>query len=427
MITVSATNRVVFITQRFPPDKGGNAARMHDITTNLSEWDVTVLSPPPSYPPGEFERSKKRKQTETVKDVTVHRLWTWQPTVENPSMSRRLAYYLTFGIHAMLWLLFNVRKYDVVVTSTPPISTGAPGLLGKALGKPWVVDVRDLWIDASISLDYLEAGSLIERISRRFQRRVLHSADRIAVTTETLGQKLTESYGEALADKLVHIPNGVDIEQFQPCQEQQTRMEVTANGGSTVESIPNGGKFTIIYTGNLGSSQDLESCIHAMEFVSTDATLRLVGSGDVESELKRLVTELEVDDRVTFDGLRPRSEIPSLLNRATIGIAPLKSSDELEYAMPTKVYEYMGSGLPVLVTGRGEIERVIEDAECGVHVDNDPKQIAAAIDELLADERKLQQFSTNGREYVESNYDRKVIAAKLSDELTELVRADSDG
>jgi hypothetical protein len=64
-------NRVVFVTQMFPPEKGGNASRIHDTATSLQagSWDVTVLAPPPTIPAGEFDRSWQRIRSETVDGV----------------------------------------------------------------------------------------------------------------------------------------------------------------------------------------------------------------------------------------------------------------------------------------------------------------------------------------------------------------------
>jgi glycosyltransferase involved in cell wall biosynthesis len=93
--------------------------------------------------------------------------------------------------------------------------------------------------------------------------------------------------------------------------------------------------------------------------------------------------------------------------------------------MPTKLYEYIASGLPVLVTGCGEIERFVDEVTCGVHTENDPKQIAAALDDLLGDEGRRRELGQNGREHVEANYDRKAIAKRLGMELHELITADT--
>lgn len=435
-VRMTGKRRCVFVSQRFPPDKGGNAARIHDMTAHLNgrDWDATVLAPPPSYPPGEFDRSFRRKRTETRDGVTVHRLWAWQPQVENPGTVRRLAYYLTFGLHAMLWLLWHVRRYDAVVITTPPISTGAPGLLAALLGKPWVVDVRDLWIDASVSLGYLEAGSALERVSRRFQRSVLHTADRIAVTTETLGASLQETYGESLGEKTFHLPNGVDTDRFRPGAEaggatvhapDGNVAHADGHGGAVAPdpaAKPDGGEPTIVYTGNLGSAQDLESCIRAMSHLSDEtAVLRLVGGGDLESDLKQLTERQGLRDRVEYAGAVPREEIPEILREATVGVAPLRDTEELAYAMPTKVYEYLASGLPALVTGRGEVKQFVEDSGGGVWADNDPEQVAARLDELLADAQLRRRLAADGREHVVANYDRKGLARRLGAELTWLV------
>lgn len=453
--------RVVFVSQMYPPDKGGNAARIHDVATNLTdeEWEVSVLAPPPCYPPGEFDRSWRRIRTKTVDEVTVHRLWSWQPRSEDPGTVPRLAYYFLFGIHAALWMLLNGRRYDAVVTTTPPISTGGPGLVASALGASWVVDVRDLWIDASISLGYLEAGSALERVSRRFQRHVLQTADRIAVTTQTLGDSIQHTYGQQLAEKTILVPNGVDVERFRPHAElgsgrngassdhPEAEREPETSGGDDGDGDPDdeepaidehtakavgeadvitdGGGPTIIYAGNLGTAQDLESCLRAMTHLShEDASLQLVGRGDVESNLRRLADELGLRDRVDFVGIVPRDAVPALLAAATIGIAPLQDTSELAYAMPTKVYEYMACGLPTVVTGRGEIERFVAESGGGVHAANDPERIAERMAELLANERLRERMSERGRQHVEAGYDRGTIARDLGAELDRLVAAE---
>ena len=407
--------RLVFVSQAFPPEKGGNASRIHDNATSLTDenWDVTVLSPPPCYPPGEFDRSWQRQSTDQVNGVTVHRLWTWQPTRQDPSFVSRLVYYLVFAVHALVWMLLNARRVDVVVTSTPPISTGAPGLVMSALGKPWLVDVRDLWIDASISLGYLEEGSRIERVSRQFQRTVLYRADRISVTTPSMRRLVCERYGEALEEKTVVLPNGVNTDEFAPRDESGSGQRSVSDAA---ESQP-----TIIYTGNLGHAQDLESLVRAMAHLSSDdAVLKLVGSGDAESELKRLTAELGLDDRVEFVGLVERERIARLIIDAAVGAAPLKNSDELSYAMPTKVYEYLACGVPALVAGRGEIERFAERSGAAIHVENDPERIAEQLDELLADEMRREALGDDGRRYIESNYDRREIASMFDDQLTQI-------
>jgi glycosyltransferase involved in cell wall biosynthesis len=402
------TRHVVFVSQRYPPEQGGNASRIRDTAVNLQHqgWDVTVLSPVKSYPFSEFERSRTWQTTESDGEVTVHRFWTWQPQTVDPSLIQRLAYFLIFALHATWWLLRNFRRYDAVITSSPPITTQLPGLATSLLGKPWVADVRDLWIDAAVSLGHIGEGSLPERLARRFQEFALRTADRITVTTDATTTELETTYGPGLARKAVLIPNGVDTDTFHP---------------TDAEKDP-----TIVYTGNIGSAQDLEACVRAMARLTHDeATLQLVGSGDVEPDLKRLVDNLSIEDRVEFTGLVPREVVPAILNEAMVGIAPLEDTDALQYAMPTKVYEYMACGLPTVVTGGDHIERFIEESGGGVHVENDPDRIAEVFDELLSDQTYRTGLAERGHEHVVERYTRDGIARRLNDELVELVDADT--
>lgn len=403
----ASEDRLVFVTQQFPPDRSGHASRMHDMTTKLADrgWSVEVVAPPPSFPHGEFERRWARTETTHTDGVSVRRLWAWQPVESDPSVLSRLAYYVTFALHALVWLLYARRRYDVVVTTTPPISTGLAAFPLALSGTPWVVDVRDLWIDASVSLGFIEEGSTLERASRWFQQRVLETADRITVTTHALGDSLCTQYGSSLAGKVRHVPNGVDVTRFR------------ADGGARASDGPP----VIIYVGNIGHAQDLQACVEALPRLSEPATLRLVGGGDLVPALREQVDELGLEDAVEFVEPVPREEIPGLLAEAAIGLAPLKDDTELDYAMPTKVYEYLGCGLPVLATGHGELEHFVEASGGGIHVDNDPDAIAAGLDQLLADPDRRAEMGAQGREYVCTEYARERIAARFDEELRGLV------
>jgi glycosyltransferase involved in cell wall biosynthesis len=396
-------SEVLVVSQTYPPEKGGNAARIGDTCSHLVDegWGVTVLAPPPTYPHGEFERSWTRKETHTREDVTVVRLWGWQPTTSDPSFLSRLAYFLFFPLHAVVWLLFNARQYDVIVTSSPPIFTGAVGLVWTLLGSdPWVVDVRDLWIDASVGLGFIDEGGILERASRAYEGLMLRMADRVTVTTTVLGERLSEQY-DVDSEKIVHLPNGVDTGVYEPTDS---------------ESEP-----TIVYTGTIGYAQALEPCVRAMSKIDhPDATLKIVGDGDVKNELEAIVTEEGLEDRVSFTGLVPREEIPRILDEAAVGIAPLEEDDSLEYAVPTKAYEYMSSELPVVATGVGEIEALIENSGGGVFVQTDPEKLAVVFDSLLNDAERRESLGAAGRKHVVEQYDREVVAQELHDVLCDV-------
>ncbi|WP_128905526.1 glycosyltransferase family 4 protein [Halorubrum amylolyticum] len=411
--------RVVVVSQHYPPDRSGNASRVSDTCSHLAEgdWGVTVVAPPPAFPHGQFDRSWKRETTETVDGVTAHRLWSWQPASEDPGFLARMAYYLLFPLHALCWVLVHRREYDAIVTSSPPIFTGLAGLpFGLLTDTPWIVDVRDLWIDAAVGLGFIDEGGAIERASRWYEGFVLRTADRVTVTTRVLGEDLVDRYG--LDEGTVrHLPNGVDTETFRPSDaDREATTDADREATTDADREP-----TIVYAGNVGHAQDLAACVRAMSSVaSPDATLRIIGDGDTRDQLERLVAEEGLGDRVEFVGLVPRETIPELLDGAMIGVAPLKRDDTLEYAVPTKAYEYMACELPVVATGVGEIEALIDESGGGLFVDNDADRLATAFDDLLSDAERRDALGASGRTHMVERYDRGVVARELGRVLDEV-------
>jgi colanic acid biosynthesis glycosyl transferase WcaI len=276
-------------------------------------------------------------------------------------------------------------------------------LLPKALfRKPWIVDVRDLWIDASVSLGFIKKGSLYEKVSRRFEQIFYDRSDLISVTTLESIKRIRQSYASLKEDKFVLISNGVDTEKFyRPLVEK---------------------KKQIIYSGNIGHAQDLEKVVLAMKEVTKrhDVKLVIIGDGDLKEQLIRTAKENGLDGCVVFRDLVPRDRVPELISESRIGVAPLKDVETLEYAIPTKVFEYMACGIPFVGCSRGEIASIAERSGAGIIAPNSVEGIAVSICRLLEDEALEKEMGDNGRRFVKEHYDRRNIARVLRDRIVAL-------
>jgi colanic acid biosynthesis glycosyl transferase WcaI len=402
--------RILIVSQHFPPDRSGNASRIADMSYQLqnSGVQVTVLSPHPSFPSGAFRRVWKNLNIRFENNTRIINLWTWQPNSGDPTFLSRMGYYLIFPIHAIIWYIFHFKEFDIIMTSAPPIFTGLPGLFAeKILKKPWIMDVRDLWIDASITLGFLEKDSAFEKISRKYERICYSAANLICVTTHELGRRILKTYKKIDEDKIKITSNGVDTMFFYP--------------------VPIKKKNQIIYAGNIGHAQDLEKVILSMKKIRERINLKflIVGDGDIKTQLEAFTKENKLSDCISFIGLVPREEMPRMFSESLIGLAPLKRLSSLEYAVPTKAYEYMACGIPFLGCGNGEIRNLAERSGGGVIADNSSDAIADAILNLLNDPEKMSEMGANGRAYVKKFYDRKQIAMSLKENIGDIVNAGS--
>ncbi len=390
--------KILVISQHFPPDRSGNASRIFDITRHIAKYgdDVTVLSPHPNFPHGSFERKWSLSESKHIEGINVINILSWLPGSKDPGFVSRMGYYLTFPIHTVLWTFFNHRKFDVIITSAPPIFTGFGGLFSKVLfRKKWVMDVRDLWINASISLGFLKQGSLFEKMSRMYEQACYSRADLICGTTQELGEDIVRTYRNIDETKVKVVPNGVDTELFYPLD------------------IPK--KNQMIYAGNIGHAQDLENVILSLKKINEKFEMKLIiaGDGDIKEDLMELTVENGLDDLVEFPGMVPRGKVPEMFSESLIGLAPLKKLKTLEYAVPTKAYETMACGIPFVGCGEGEIRKLAEASGGGVIAENSADDIADTIIDLLEDPRKMKEMGNNGRTFVEEYYSRQQIAANL--------------
>ena len=113
-----------------------------------------------------------------------------------------------------------------------------------------------------------------------------------------------------------------------------------------------------------------------------------MANGDIKGHLEKVTVENGLTDYVEFPGSLPREEIPKMLSESLIGVAPLKKLKTLEYAVPTKAYEYMACGIPFIGCGEGEIRKLAERSGGGIIAENDPDAIADTILYILKNPRE---------------------------------------
>jgi glycosyltransferase involved in cell wall biosynthesis len=260
-------------------------------------------------------------------------------------------------------------------------------------GKKWIMDVRDLWIAASISLGFLRKGGIREQVTRFFEKKCLIESDAICVTTHELGCRLSND--PEIRKKIHLIPNGVDTGFFYP--------------------QPRNKKDQIVYAGNIGHAQDLDLVIQAVQLINQKRHLEFIiaGGGETKIHLEHLVNSASLQKIVHFPGILPRKEIPRLFSESLLGVAPLKNLQSLEYAAPTKVYEYLSCSIPFVGCGTGEIQDLAYGSGAGVIAKNSPESIAEAILRLVDDPIMRAKMGDSGREFVEQKYTRRAIAKTL--------------
>jgi len=170
-----------------------------------------------------------------------------------------------------------------------------------------------------------------------------------------------------------------------------------------------------IYLGAITLVRGVEQMVRAMEHPLMPQGARLTLAGDFEDDaLLRRVGALPGWSRVDALGRVSRDDLAPVLARSRIGLLVLQPAPNFEQSLPTKLFEYMGAGLPVIASRFMECREIVEEYGCGVLVDpEDTDAIARAMQHLFTDAALARAMGERGRAAVQSRYQWRSEAKNL--------------
>jgi colanic acid biosynthesis glycosyl transferase WcaI len=400
---------VLLLIIQFPPDVNPSGMLMAQLGEGLVArgHQVSVLTAFPHY--AQFrvadEFRGKLFERSTYRGMDVLRLYV-HASGSKQSMLRRLMSYLSFNALATAAGLFDGRSYDVILCSNGSFFSGlAAGVIGAARGAPYIYNVQDLYPETPV-----QAGQLQNRVAIRtlewLERFMYSRAAHISVISPGFRENIVAK-GIA-ADKVSTIPNFVDTEFIQPLPKDNPLSR----------RLGLADKFVVTHAGNVGYVYDLDTLVEAAALLRSqpDIHFLIVGDGVARPRLEAKVNELGLDN-VRFLPYQPRESLPLLRAASDLQVALYKQR-AARYSMPSKVYEIMASGRPVLASAdpRTDLWSLIVNTGCGVCVEpSEPAKLASAITALSADPALRQRMGERGRREAEQTYSVEAVVSMYDD------------
>jgi colanic acid biosynthesis glycosyl transferase WcaI len=388
---------VAILTQYYPPEMGAPQARLSGLARNLvsAGHKVTVLTAMPNYPSGKIRSGYGGLfRKEEIDGISVIRTFIY-PT-KTVALFARLASYFSFVLSSLVLGSVFLPRVDYLITESPPLFLGIAGfLLSRFKGARWIFNVSDLWPESAVRLGVVSDG-LGLRLATKLEAFCYRKAWLVTGQSREILSNIHERFP---AVSTYHLSNGVDTEAFGPGRRSaQLRAEL---GGD--ESC------IALYAGLHGIAQGLDQILDAAVLLGDLGGLRIIfaGDGPEQARLASRCAELGLSN-VRFLGALDREQMPGLLASADVALVPLKS--KLPGAVPSKIYEAMGSGIPVVLVADGEAADIITRSGAGIVVGHgDIRAIADALKELAENEALRKQMGEAGRQAATLNFDRKAI------------------
>jgi glycosyltransferase involved in cell wall biosynthesis len=404
--------RITFLTHYFPPEVGAPQARLYELAKRLNDAGdtVTVVTGMPNYPTGVIQSGYRGRfaMEERMDGVRVLRRWVF--ATPNSGFFKRILNHLSFVLSS-LTAIRKVGPTDVIFVESPPLPIGLAALVFSRLkNAPYVFNVSDIWPQSAIELGMLRNPIAI-RVAEMLERHFYRKAARVTVPTPGMVARLAAR--GIPREKLVWLTNGVDTDTYRP---QPPDPEFARKLGLD-------GHKVFLYAGTHGLAQGLDVVLEAAKLTDDrDILYVLAGEGADKAALVAKAASEGITN-VRFLPNQPKSSMPALLNIAYAAIITLKPLDLFRSALPSKMFESMAVGKPIVASLWGEAADMVQTAGCGVVAEpGDAPALHAAVEALAEDPGRARKMGDVGRDYVIEHFNRKKIAERLRELLREAAR-----
>lgn len=392
--------RILILTQYFYPEN----FKINDLAQEFHErgHSVTVLTGIPNYPAGRWFSGYGYTSV-------GHEDWNGIRICRVPMLPRyagkgiHLALnYISFALLATILSPFMCNdKADVIFVYEPsPFTVGLPAVFLRWLKRaPLWFWVQDLWpesVSAAGQVNSVVVLGLLGKMVRFIYRR----CDTVLVQSSGFVQPAIKSGADA--EKIRYFPNWAES-YYRP----------VAN--AVVEDMPSG--FNIVFAGNMGAAQSLETIVAAAyELKDVDGlNWVMIGDGRRKAWMMQEVDRLGIAGNVVFLGRKPAEEMPNYFSVADALLATLTREYIFSLTIPAKVQSYLACGRPVIAALDGVGNDIVREASCGFSVPaSDGKALADAarkMYDMSAGERE--SMGKSGLEYYRTHFDKK----RLLDDL----------
>lgn len=400
---------ILIISQYFWPE----SFRINDLAEGLVErgHNVTVLTGKPNYPQGNFYPGYNflNKNSESYGSIKIIR----SPLIPRGKNRLQLSLnYLSFAFFASIVGVLRCKRPDVIfVFETSPITVAFPAIFLKKIKKvPILFWVQDLWPESVIAVGAIRSKRILKWLERLVNF-IYKRCDYILTTSKAFFDSI-KKYNVS-QEKLKYFPQTCESF-YQPIKNSTSLSED--------KLLPKG--FRIIFSGNIGIAQDVETILGAANLLKEHTEIKWIflGDGSKRNWLQDEIKRCKLDETVYWLGHHSVESMPHFFACADAMLVILKKDPVYSLTIPGKIQSYLACAKPIIAALDGAGKQVIEEANAGLATHSgDPQSLASIamnMYKLSANERM--QMGINGRQYFDKYFQREILLQNLENWMNEL-------
>ena len=400
---------IAYYSHYFSPEIGAPSARIQDMADQWIDLghEVQVVTCFPNHPTGRLYPGYRpgRYLYEAMSGISVHRHWTY--ITPNKGFLKKSMGHLSFIPGSMLFSQRHVAGPDIVIGSSPTFFAAMAGAgLARKRRAPFVMEVRDLWPAIFVELGVLKNRLAIDLLEK-WEMSLYRRASRVVTVTDAFRDNIIAR--GIPEEKVVTITNGADVDFWKPAEKPVGLMR----------SLDLEGRFVALYIGAHGISQALSRIIDSADLLKEEAGIRFlfVGEGAEKEQLQTRCREKGLENVIFLDPV-DKATVKEYYALADVCLVPLRDIPLFDTFIPSKMFEIMAMGRPIVGSVRGEAAGILDRSGGAVVVGpEDSRGIARAVMDLYQDPAGAETMGHRARTFVERHYSRKVLAGRYLDVL----------
>jgi len=369
--------KILFFTENFPPETNAAATRVYERALYWIQdgHDVTVLTSAPNFPGGKLFKGYRNRwrQVEDMDGIRVVRVKTF--IAPNAGVVLRTLDFVSFMVSAFFAGLFEKRP-DVVCSTSPQFFAAVGGwMIAACRRRPFVFELGDLWPASIVAVGAMKQ-SLGLRLVEKLELFLYRRSAAVAALTHAFKRNLVARGIDE--HKIRVVRNGVDAARYGP---RPRHTGLAAEHGLN-------DKFVVGYIGTHGMAHALETVLDAAALLRDDENIRFLfaGAGAARDGLIRKA-DAENMANIVFLPMQPKEWVPDVWSLCDVALVHLKNDPTFSEVIPSKVFEAMAMGLPILIAApNGEATEIVESERAGVVTPpEDAQALARAVKYLHQD------------------------------------------
>ena len=318
---------------------------------------------------------------------------------------RRVINMISYGVRVLSACQGIEKPHVIIGSSVHPFAVLAAWWLARRYKAKFIFEVRDLWPQTAVEIGAIKSTGIPARILYTWEKFMYKKAENIIVLMSNAKEYIERCGIDP--QKIVRVPNGVDLERF----DKPVYINPTSEVAKSFKKYKD--KFKVVYAGAHGPANGLETIINAAYLLfkkSANIHFFLIGDGPEKKKLIKNAQEKMIDN-ITFLDPVPKSQVPTILQHSDLLMFCLRDFSIYKYGIsPNKMYDYFASEKPVVMSGN-TVNNIVQKAGTGITVEPENSEALAEgiikIQKMSLEER--QKLGANGRAYVEKYHSTRVL------------------